>query len=106
MANHTKRGTFKPGDPRINRNGRPRSFDGLRSIAQEIAGRRITALAVLSLTHREDVAGAEDFTIAQSILYHWATSGDYRQQSAFLEIAFGKPPEGQADDDQAGIEDT
>lgn len=100
MANHTKRGTFQPGDARINRNGRPRSFDGLRSIAQEIAGRPITALAKLSLTHREDIPGAEDFTIAQHILYHWATSGDYRQQSAFLEIAFGKPPDGHADDNQ------
>lgn len=104
MANHTKKGTFEPGDARINRNGRPRSFDGLRRIAQEIAGRPITALAKLSLTMREDVDGAEDFTIAQNILYCWATSGDYRQQAAFLEIAFGKPPDGQADDAQAVID--
>lgn len=101
MANHTRKGTFKPGDPRINRNGRPRSFDGLRAIAQDIAARRITTLMKLSLTIREDVSGVEDSTIAEYILYRWATSGDYRQQSAFLEIAFGKPPDGQADDDQA-----
>ena len=30
-------GPFRKGDPRINRKGRPKSFDQLRSLAQEIA---------------------------------------------------------------------
>ena len=30
-------GKFVKGDPRINRNGRPKSFDALRALAQEIA---------------------------------------------------------------------
>ncbi len=32
-----KSGRFTKGDPRINRNGRPKSFDALRALAQEIA---------------------------------------------------------------------
>lgn len=32
-----KQGTFVKSDPRINRKGRPKSFDGLRALAQEIA---------------------------------------------------------------------
>ena len=36
-ANRVPGGPFRKGDPRINRKGRPKSFDGLRSLAQEIA---------------------------------------------------------------------
>lgn len=91
MANHTKKGTFVPGDARINRNGRPRSFDGLRRLAQEIAGRKVSGLATLSFT-----PGAADFTNAEDILHDWATSSDFQKQRAFLQIAYGSPPDGPA----------
>lgn len=37
MANHSGRGTFKTGDKRINRRGRPKDHVGLRKLIQRIA---------------------------------------------------------------------
>ena len=71
---------FVPGDPRINRKGRPRSFDALRKLAQMIAN--------------EEQGGR---TRAEQILREMAT-GDASQKLRFLEIAYGRVP------DQVAIE--
>lgn len=70
-----KPGTFSKGDSRINRNGRPRSFDQLRKLAQQIAHERI--------------AEGSTITAAEAILRQMAHDNPER----FIEIAFGKVPD-------------
>ena len=78
---------FVKGDPRINRKGRPKSFDALRALAQEIA-------------HEEALSGGQPIVInghkvtaTEAILRQWATSKNPQLQRAFLEIAYGKVPD-------------
>jgi hypothetical protein len=77
---------FTKGDPRINRKGRPRSFDQLRKLALSILG--------------EPAKGAD----GQSIVIdgHVATNVELILRSAMkhphfarwlIEVAFGRPPE-------------
>jgi len=49
------RGHFTKGDPRINRNGRPKSFDGLRTLARQIALEFVAA----AIRRWVDVTGGE-----------------------------------------------
>lgn len=72
---------FTKNDPRINRRGRPRSFDQLRALAQEIAHEEIT-----------DKNGRK-LTRAAAILRIWSRSKDLAAQKAFMEYAFGKVPD-------------
>lgn len=78
---------FKKGDPRINRKGRPKSFDALRKLAQEIA-------------HEVATKGGEPLvieghiaTVSEMILRQWAQSKDPRLQQAFIAYAYGKVPD-------------
>lgn len=73
-------GSFAKGDSRINRKGRPKSFDALRALAQEIAHK--------ALTQRDGSL----LTITEAILTGWAASKDPRLQIQFIDIAFGKVP--------------
>lgn len=78
---------FSKGDARINRKGRPRSFDALRTLAQQIA-------------HEEAKQGGQPIvidghvvTVTEAILRQWAASKDPRLQMHFVEVAFGKVPD-------------
>lgn len=82
-----KPGTFTKGDPRINRHGRPKTSDELRTLAQMIA-------------HETAKQGGQDFiidghkvTVTEAILRSWAVSKDPRLASLFMAYAFGKPPD-------------
>lgn len=69
-----KPGTFVKGDKRINRTGRPKSFDKLRALAQQISHEKIDA--------------ESDMTRVEAILRAMAAANPV----LFLEIAFGKVP--------------
>jgi hypothetical protein len=72
---------FVKGDSRINRKGRPKSFDELRKLGQAIAQETVT-----------DKRGAR-ITLAEAILRSWAESKEPILQKAFMEYAFGKVPD-------------
>lgn len=79
-------GTFKKGDARINRKGRPKSFDALRELAQQIAHEEAKG------KDGQIIINGKIATVTEVILRSWATSKDPRQQQAFIEIAYGKTP--------------
>lgn len=74
-----KPGTFTKGDPRINRKGRPRSFDALRKLAQQIA--------------IEKAEGRDTTKIEQMLRDMAANKHDPRDRHKFIEIAYGKVPD-------------
>ena len=78
-------GTFVKGDPRINRKGRPRTFDALRELAQQIAHE-----AVKDKAGDPVVVEGHAATVTEIILRKWAASNDPRLQMAFVEVAYGK----------------
>ena len=86
MANRP--GQFKKGDPRINRKGRPKNFDALRTLALAIAHE-----VAVSKDKQCVVINGKKVTVAEAILRKWATSGNHQLQKAFIEIAFGKVPD-------------
>ena len=80
-------GQFVKGDRRINRAGRPKSFDAMRALSIAIAHEVATDVdgnAIIRNGHK--------MTVAEKMLWEWATSGDFQKQARFLEIAFGRVP--------------
>ena len=78
---------FVKGDPRINRKGRPKSFDALRTLAQDIAHEKAKAGG------NTVVIDGHSVTVAEAILRQWAQSKNPRLQERFIEVAFGKVPQ-------------
>jgi hypothetical protein len=87
-----KAGTFTKGDPRINRNGRPKSFDAFRELALQIAGETVSD-GMKKLGQEEPKPEVAKLPIAEFILRKWAFSNDSKLQKAFTEVAFGKVPD-------------
>jgi hypothetical protein len=74
---------FKKGDPRINRKGRPKSFDALRALAKMIANEPIPGKSL----EGEPILMSR----VELILRSWAASrGNWQLQRQFMEIAYGK----------------
>lgn len=73
---------FVPGDPRINRSGRPKSFDQFRQLAQELAQEIVKA-----------PKGKGEMLAAEKVLRRWRDSFEPSLQKAFIEYAFGKVPD-------------
>jgi hypothetical protein len=72
---------FVKGDKRINRNGRPKSFDALRKLAVKIAGETIPG------------ASGEDITRIEAMLKVMSSSKNPADKALFLAYAYGKPKE-------------
>ncbi len=70
---------FVKGDVRINRKGRPKNFDALRSLAKMIANEKVQTKDGLTAMSRVEL-----------ILRQWATSGIWQLQKQFMEVAYGK----------------
>lgn len=82
---------FVKGDPRINRKGRPKTFDAARALAQQI-GHEVAKVAGAD---GADVAVVHDghyVTVIEAILRQWATSKNPDLQRAFMAYAVGEPP--------------
>ena len=79
---------FKKGDPRINRNGRPKTFDALRTLAQAIAHE-----AAKSKEGKPITVDGKPISVAESILRDWAISSNADLQKKFIAVAFGEVPQ-------------
>lgn len=77
---------FTKGDPRINRNGRPKSFDKLRELARAISHEPVKQ------SGEPLVIDGHIVTVAEAMLRQLATSKNPRDRQLFLEIAYGKVP--------------
>lgn len=86
--NSKRAGQFTKGDPRINRKGRPKHFDALRELAQQIAHETPKDSHGKPLVIDGHIA-----TVTEAILRQWATSKNPQLQKAFIEYAYGKVPD-------------
>lgn len=89
MSNHNPpTNGFDKRKHQINRKGRPKTFDALRALGQQIAHETATGKDGQALVISGHVA-----TVAEAILRTWAKSGNPQLQRAFMEITFGKVPD-------------
>ena len=84
---------FRPGDPRINRAGRPRSFDSLRKLMQVVANE-----PALDEHGNPIIIGADEHgdgghvaTNAEMFIRAWMK--DRKGRRDFAAYAWGKPPD-------------
>lgn len=87
MANPQNLKPFKPGDPRINRKGRPKSFDMARELAQIIGGEPLIGEGGKYIINRNN----QIVTRFEAIFRDLSGSRDVRKQELFLYYAIGKP---------------
>lgn len=91
MANPTGKGGFQDRKHQINKTGRPKSFDQLRTLAQEIAHEVARAKDKRTGEEQEVIINGKRATVAEMILRQMAT--DPKRQQTFLEISYGKVPQ-------------
>lgn len=87
MSNPTGKGGFQERKHQINRLGRPKSFDALRELAQQIAHETAQAGGA------DVVVNGHKVTVSEAILRQWAMSKNPQLQRAFIEVAYGKVPD-------------
>jgi hypothetical protein len=81
---------FVKGDARINRKGRPSTFNEFRKLAIDLAKEPLVDKNGNPVT----MPGQKDITTrSKAILLQWAQSTDIRKQEKFIEYAFGKVPQ-------------
>lgn len=78
---------FVKGDTRINRKGRPKNFDQVRALAQQIAKE-----PAMTLDGKPILFNDQHLTVIDLILRTWASSKKPQLQQMFVEYAYGKVP--------------
>jgi hypothetical protein len=91
--NSTPGKPFVKGDARINRKGRPKTFDGLRELAQQIAHEEAQSRDAQTGELVPVVIAGRKVTTAELVLRKWFQSKDGRLQIHAMEVAFGKVPQ-------------
>jgi|WetSurMetagenome_2_1015567.scaffolds.fasta_scaffold483356_2 hypothetical protein len=91
--NSTPGKPFVKGDARINRKGRPKTFDGLRELAQQIAHEEAQARDKETGALVPVVIAGRKVTTAELVLRRWFQSNDGKLQIHAMEVAFGKVPQ-------------
>lgn len=81
MENRSLSTRFVKGDPRCWRGGRPKTFNAVRKLVQQISNEEVT-----------DKNG-EKMRRIEKIMRSWATSQSPILQLSFIQYGFGKPPE-------------
>lgn len=111
MSNPNPTNKFKKGDPRINRNGRPKVFDAYRSLVLSIleepaivnqkGGGKSLALIMVPKLDKNDRPIIDPATGQPEMVEHYATNlemilrqrlSDRQRQGDLLTDAFGKAP--------------
>lgn len=82
-----KPGTFTKADPRINRKGRPRTFNAARELAQDIAHEPLAGDGGASVLNKR----GEIQTRIEAILRTMSSSRNPKLIELFLAYAVGKP---------------
>jgi hypothetical protein len=72
---------FVKGDPRINRNGRPKSFYEFRKLCQRV------------LSETVETKDGERMLAAEMLVRNWLKSNEPAAQRALAEYAYGKVPD-------------
>lgn len=79
---------FKPGDPKINRKGRPKTFDMARELAQQIGHEVLKGEGDKPVVRDSGIV-----TRIEGILREWSISRNFQKQREFMAYAVGKPKE-------------